>query len=109
MTEFREFARASLAMIGAASLSVGVDGRDLRLRRLVIRPGGVVPFHSHEGRPAIIITLKGEVLEYASNCKVPIVHRPGETISETAEVSHYWVNRGKSTVELLSADVKQRD
>lgn len=98
-------------VIGSIDLGteLGVDGRDLRLRRLVIQPGGVVPFHSHNGRPAIIITLKGEILEYASNCRVPIVHRAGETINETAEVSHYWVNRGKHVVELLSADVKGRE
>lgn len=88
---------------------LGVNGRDLRLRRLIIQPGGVVPFHSHNGRPAIIITLKGEILEYASNCRAPIVHRAGETVNETAEVAHYWVNRGRSVVELLSADVKGRE
>jgi quercetin dioxygenase-like cupin family protein len=98
-------------VIGSIDLGseLGVNGRDLRLRRLVIQPGGVVPFHSHNGRPAIIITLNGEILEYASNCRAPIVHRAGETVNETAEVAHYWVNRGKSAVELLSADVKGRE
>ncbi|CCJ07589.1 Cupin 2 conserved barrel domain protein [Methylocystis sp. SC2] len=98
-------------VIGSIDLGqeLGVNGRDLRLRRLVIQPGGVVPFHSHNGRPAIIITLKGEILEYASNCRMPIVHRAGETVNETAEVTHYWVNRGKTVVELLSADVKGRE
>jgi quercetin dioxygenase-like cupin family protein len=98
-------------VIGSIDLGseLGVNGRDLRLRRLVIQPGGVVPFHSHNGRPAIIITLKGEVIEYASNCRAPIVHRAGETVNETAEVTHYWVNRGRSVVELLSADVKGRE
>lgn len=98
-------------VIGSIDLGpeLGVNGRDLRLRKLVIQPGGVVPFHSHNGRPAIIITLKGEILEYASNCRAPIVHRAGETVNETAEVAHYWVNRGKSVVELLSADVKGRE
>lgn len=98
-------------VIGSIDLGseLGVSGRDLRLRRLVIQPGGVVPFHSHNGRPAIIITLKGEVIEYASNCRAPIVHRAGETVNETAEVAHYWVNRGRSVVELLSADVKGRE
>lgn len=85
---------------------IGVNNRDLRLRRLIVQPGGIVPFHSHSGRPAIITTLKGQILEYASNCHVPIVHRAGDTVRETAEVSHYWVNRGKTTVELLAADVK---
>jgi quercetin dioxygenase-like cupin family protein len=98
-------------VIGSIDLGreLGVDGRDLRLRRLIVQPGGIVPFHSHEGRPAIIITLSGQILEYASNCRAPIMHRAGETVRETAAVSHYWVNRGKTVVELLSADVKGRD
>lgn len=151
MTAFREFALASVALIGATTLAalpasagecpagqqgtnalaehptapkgvtdevigsldlgteLGVNGRDLRLRRLVIQPGGVVPFHSHKDRPAIIITLRGEILEYASNCRAPIAHRAGETVNETAGVTHYWVNRSKKVVELLSADVKGRE
>ena len=41
-------------VIGSVDLQaeLGVAGRDLRLRRLVVQPGGVVPFHSHAGRPA---------------------------------------------------------
>jgi quercetin dioxygenase-like cupin family protein len=98
-------------VIGSIDLGreLGVEGRDLRLRRLIVQPGGIVPFHSHHGRPAIIITLRGTILEYASNCRAPILHRAGETVRETAEVSHYWVNRSKTVVELLSADVKGRD
>src|SRR5688572_21546804 len=30
------------------------EGRKFRLRQLVIEPGGVVPWHSHADRPAII-------------------------------------------------------
>lgn len=98
-------------VIGSIDLGqeLGVNGHDLRLRRLIVQPGGVVPFHSHNGRPAIIIALRGQILEYATNCRAPIVHRAGETVRETAEVSHYWVNRSKAIVELLSADVKGRD
>ena len=34
----------------------GLDGRNLRFRKLVIQPGGVVPWHSHGDRPALILT-----------------------------------------------------
>ena len=67
-------------VIGSIDLGseIGVNGRDLRLRRLVVQPGGVVPFHSHEGRPALIITVSGEITEYRTTCAVPITHRAGE-------------------------------
>ncbi len=83
----------------------GIEGRQLRLRRLEIRPGGIVPWHSHADRPALIIVLEGEVVEYASNCAVPIVHKAGEVSKETKAVSHWWKNNGAKTVVLLSADI----
>jgi quercetin dioxygenase-like cupin family protein len=82
-----------------------IDGRKLRLRRLVIQPGGIVPWHSHGDRPAIIYIVQGEVIEHASNCAAPIVHKAGEATPETAKVSHWWENKGKETVVLLSADL----
>lgn len=85
---------------------IGVQGRDLRLRKLVVQPGGVVPFHSHDGRPALIITVSGEITEYRTTCGVPITHHAGELSRETNEISHYWVNHGKVPAVLYSADVK---
>ena len=43
---------------------VGVKDRLLRLRRLEIKPGGEVPWHSHADRPAIIYIVKGSITEY---------------------------------------------
>ncbi len=98
-------------VVGSIDLGpeIGVAGRDLRLRRLVVQPGGVVPFHSHEGRPALIITVSGEVTEYRSSCGVPIVHRAGEVSREAEGISHYWINNGRVPAVLLSADVKAQD
>lgn len=81
-----------------------VDGRLLRLRKLVVQPGGVVPWHSHGNRPALIYIISGTIEEYASNCSVPIVHRPGDVAAEKSGTSHWWKNTGKETVVLLSAD-----
>ena len=98
-------------VIGSIDLGpeIGVSGRDLRLRRLVVQPGGIVPFHSHQGRPALIITVSGEVTEYRSSCGVPIVHRAGEVSREAEGISHYWINEGRVPAVLLSADVTAQD
>ena len=85
---------------------IGVQGRDLRLRKLVVQPGGVVPFHSHEGRPALILTVSGEITEYRTTCGVPLTHHAGDLARETKETGHYWVNHGKVPAVLYSADVK---
>ena len=77
----------------------------LRLRRLVVKPGGIVPWHSHTDRPAIIYIITGRITEYRSTCKTPIVHKAGESTAEVKGTSHWWKNTGKKTVTLLSADV----
>lgn len=77
----------------------------LRLRRLEIKPGGVVPWHSHGDRPAIIYVVEGEIYEHASTCAVPILHKAGEVAPEMHATSHWWQNTSKKTVVLLSADI----
>ena len=77
----------------------------LRLRRLVIKPGGIVPWHSHTDRPAIIYIITGTIVEYRSTCKAPIFHRAGESTAEVKGTSHWWKNTGRTTVVLLSADL----
>jgi quercetin dioxygenase-like cupin family protein len=83
----------------------GIEDRKFRMRKLVIEPGGVVPWHSHADRPAIIYVAEGEIHEYASNCAAPILHKAGEVVAETKDVSHWWKNPGDKTVVLLSADL----
>ena len=94
-----------LASIDLANEPAAIKDRLLRLRRLEIQPGGVVPWHSHGNRPAIIYMIQGEVVEYSSTCAVPIVHRAGEVAVETHATAHWWKNLGQETVVLLSADV----
>ncbi|MBV8591108.1 MAG: cupin domain-containing protein [Acetobacteraceae bacterium] len=94
-----------IASTNLANEPVGLKDRLFRLRRLVIEPGGIVPWHSHANRPAIIYIIQGEITEYASNCSVPIVHQAGEPATETHATAHWWKNTGNETVVLLSADL----
>ena len=82
-----------------------IAGRALRLRQLDIGPGGIVPWHSHDNRPAMIYIVSGEVIEYASNCAVPIVHKAGDVASEKKGTSHWWQNTGDAKAVLISVDL----
>jgi len=84
---------------------INVDGRQLRTRRLVVQPGGVVPLHSHADRPALIITVSGSITEYRSDCSAPVEHQAGDISREADGISHYWVNNGSEPAVLLSSDV----
>lgn len=82
-----------------------VQGRLFRLRELNVQPGGIVPWHSHNERPAMIYIVSGEIVEYASNCAVPIVHKAGDVAPEKNGTSHWWQNHGKAPSKLISVDL----
>ena len=94
-----------LTSIDLSREKVNLKDRQLRIRRLVVQPGGVVPWHSHEDRPALIYVVSGTIQEYASSCSVPIEHKAGDVSVEKSGVQHWWKNNGKNPVVLLSSDV----
>lgn len=93
-----------LASIDLSKEMVAANDHLFRMRRLEIKPGGIVPWHSHADRPALIYVVQGEVAEYASICAVPILHKAGD-VSVDAGRSHWWKNTGKKTVVLISSDI----
>jgi quercetin dioxygenase-like cupin family protein len=78
-----------IASIDLAGEAPKLTDRKFRLRRLVVQPGGVVAWHSHEERPAIIY----------------IVHNAGDVARETHTTRHWWKNTTRRPVVLLSADI----
>ena len=96
-----------LAQIDLADERVALKGHMMRVRRLDVQPGGIVPWHSHDDRPALIYVQQGEIVEYASNCADPIVHKAGDLRPEVFGTSHWWKNLGKETVILYVGDVRK--
>ena len=94
-----------LASLPLSETALAIDDRTMRVRRLVIEPGGIVPWHSHGDRPALIVVISGEINEYASTCAAPIHHVAGEVAVERKQTSHWWKNLGTEPVELLSFDI----
>lgn len=85
----------------------GFDHRRLRFRKLVVQPGGVVPWHDHTDRPALILTASGEIIEFRSDCSVGVRHKAGDISKEVAGVMHWWKNEGSEPAVLYAADVKR--
>lgn len=94
-----------LASIDLAQENVHLDQRRLRLRHMTIAPGGIVPLHSHEDRPALIMVVSGEIYENNSKCAVPILHKAGDVAREHLGTRHWWKNTGTQAVELTIADI----
>ena len=97
----------TLGSINLEKQPANIRERELRFRKLTIEPGGIVPWHSHDDRPALIYVQQGEIVEYASNCADPIVHKAGEIRPEVSGTSHWWKNLGKETVILYVGDVRK--
>ncbi len=94
-----------LASIDLAQENVKLDQRRLRLRHMTVAPGGVVPLHSHEDRPALIMVTSGEIVEHNSKCSVPVLHKAGDIAREFLGTQHWWKNMGSQPVELTIADL----
>ena len=94
-------------VIASIDLAKGymVDGKSLRMRRLVVQPGGIVPWHSHAERPANIYVVEGAITEYRSTCAVPIEHKAGDVTAEAGALSHWWKNNTKKPTVLISSDI----
>jgi quercetin dioxygenase-like cupin family protein len=97
------------ATIDVTKPPVNIKDRSFRLRMLTIEPGGIVPWHKHADRPAIAYLLEGEITEYASNCAVPVEHKPGDVIVETPNLSHWWRNFSDKKAVIISADLLKGD
>ncbi len=103
----RDVTDEELSSIDLGREIAGLDHRRLRFRKLVIQPGGVVPWHDHTNRPALILTASGEITEYRSDCSVGVTHKSGEISTEVKGVMHWWKNEGEEAAVLYAADVKQ--
>lgn len=97
----------TLGSINLEKQPANIRERELRFRKLTIEPGGIVPWHSHDDRPALIFVQQGEIVEYASNCSEPIVHKAGDIRPEVFGTSHWWKNLGTQTVILYFGDVRK--
>lgn len=91
--------------IALADEPVKIGGRQLRARRLDIAPGGIVPWHSHADRPALLFVSQGEITEYASTCATPIVHKAGDITAERNPTSHWWKNHTTKPVVIHAFDL----
>jgi quercetin dioxygenase-like cupin family protein len=99
--------RRDLGAIDLEKQPAHLKDRELRFRKLTIEPGGIVPWHSHDDRPALIFVQQGEIVEYASNCAEPILHKAGDIRPEVFGTSHWWKNLGTQTVILYVGDVRK--
>jgi len=87
----------------------GLDDRIFRTRFWSVNAGGVVPIHTHTGRPAIVYILQGEIQEFRNGAETPELHHQDEISAEGLGVVHYWRNESNSVVHLWANDLYLRE
>lgn len=98
---------STLGEIDLKQVDLPVQNWHLRFRRVDVGVGGIVPWHSHAERPAVLHILQGEITEYSTAETGPVVRKAGDTIPEFGDVSHWWKNTGTEHVIILAADLAE--
>jgi quercetin dioxygenase-like cupin family protein len=93
-----------LAAIDLAAEIGKLDGHVLRASRTRVRPGGGFAVHAHNGRPEIIVMLKGTLTETRDGNAVD--YGAGGVLVMANDVIHVLENRGADEVEYVSITVR---
>jgi quercetin dioxygenase-like cupin family protein len=82
----------------------GMDGRQLRMRKVTIEPGGVFgPIHDHIGRPGTVYVLQGTITDHRNG--IATEYGPGVGWPEDRNTLHWLENRGPVPAVEISVDV----
>lgn len=83
-------------------------GHALRLRRIVVAPGGVIAWHDHTVLQGMALLVSGEMVEARNTCLDLITYHAGEVAIEDAGTAHGWRNDGQAPAVILVAHVVAR-
>jgi quercetin dioxygenase-like cupin family protein len=82
----------------------GMAGRQLRMRRVTIRPGGVFgPLHDHKGRPGLVYVMSGTITDHRAGTDTD--YGPGPGWPEDRNTLHWLENRGSEPAVEISVDI----
>lgn len=82
----------------------GMDGWQLRMRKVTIEPGGVFgPVHDHRDRPGTVYVLAGTITDHRDGVETD--YGPGPGWPEDRSTVHWLENRGSVAAVEISVDV----
>ena len=82
----------------------GLAGRQFRMRKVTIEPGGVIgPLHDHKDRPGMVYILQGRITDHRDG--VAREYGPGLGWPEDRNTLHWLENTGTETAVEISVDI----
>ncbi len=85
----------------------GMEGRQLRMRKVTMAPGAVFgPVHDHVGRPGTVYILQGTITDHRDGKATD--YGPGLGWPEDRNTLHWLENRGTETAVEISVDIVKK-
>ena len=97
---------AELQKFGLSAQIKGLQGYDIRARRIIVPAGGTIAEHEHASRPGIVYVLSGEITEYRGNKTFHL--KAGDSVVEDAQTVHAYKNISKQPCVLIAFDIPQQ-
>ena len=103
-TETKGLSADKLQVLDLSDEIDSVMGRPLRMRKVMLLPGGVIGLHSHKDRPTMNYFLQGQVI-YHQDGKAPRVVKAGDAVAEGKDTTHWAENRGGVAAVWIAVDI----
>ena len=103
-TEHKGVSVSDRAALALGDQIPAMEGFEVRVRKVVVEPGGVVAAHDHTARPGAYFVIRGDgVMEHRSDGSETLVPA-GTAVIEGKNVDHWIVNEG-SEAEFFVFDI----
>jgi len=96
-----------LATLDLANEIQGMAGRQLRMRRITIEPGGQFAPHDHHDRPGLFYIQEGTITEYPEGVGAD-EHHVGQAVAVGFRTRHWEENRGTGPVVVIAVDIVKK-
>jgi len=96
-----------LATLDLADEIHEMAGRQLRMRRITIEPGGRFALHDHRDRPGLFYIQEGAITEYPERAEAG-EHHAGQTVAVGFRSRHWEENRGTGPVVVIAVDIVKK-
>jgi mannose-6-phosphate isomerase-like protein (cupin superfamily) len=102
--ENKGFRTDLLATLDLADEIEGMTGRQLRMRRITVEPGGQFALHDHRDRPGLFYIQEGTITEYP-DAGAASDHSAGQAVAVGLRTRHWEENRGMRPVIVIAVDI----
>lgn len=96
-----------LATLDLVNEIEGMAGRQLRMRRITVEPGGQFALHDHRDRPGLFYVQEGTITEYPEGAESR-AHGAGQAVAVGLRTRHWEENRGTGRVVVIAVDIVKK-